>query len=152
MNNKSIYEIALMQKINKISNDVYENISCLDKYPLSVSKKVLEVLISNACLGQNIMPITLGRKKIGEIINHNWLMQYFMEVADEVINYSDEWEYQRLLELVMICIPELKEEILSRGINSENEAIREIIEDYKDCVKMELIPGQGLVSIFKNKE
>lgn len=52
----------------------------------------------------------------------------------------------------MICIPELKEEILSRGINSENEAIREIVEDYKDCVKMELISRQGLVSVFKNKE
>ena len=136
MNNKSTYEIDLMQKVNKISNDLYDDIKNLDKYSLSASKQVLEILIGNACLGQNIMPIRLGREKIGEILNHDWLMKHFMEAADEVIDYSDEWEYRRLVELVMICIPELKESVLSRGMNSEDEEIREVVEDFKDCKEL----------------
>lgn len=55
-----------------------------------------------------------------------------MEVADESINYFDEWEYRRLVELVYIYIPELKEKVLTRGINSVNEEIREVVEDFRD--------------------
>ena len=132
MNSKSTYEIDLIQKVNKISNDLYDDIKNLDKYSLPAAKQVLEILIGNACLGQNILPIRLGREKAGEIINRDWLMKHFMEAADEVIDYSDEWEYRRLVELVMICIPELKESVLSRGMSSEDEEIREVVEDFKE--------------------
>lgn len=125
-----VYEIDLIEKVNKTLDSIYDDISHLDKYPLSVSKKVLGILIQNACVGQNCGPIELGRKKIGEINNRDWLIKYFMEVADENIDYSDEWEYRRLVELVMLCVPELKECVLAKGENSENAEVREVVEDY----------------------
>lgn len=67
-----------------------------------------------------------------EINNRDWLIKYSIEVADENINYSDEWEFRRLVELVMLCVSELKECVLAKGVNSENEEVREVVEDYMD--------------------
>lgn len=82
------------------------------------------------------------RKKIGEINNHDWLIKHFTEVADENIDYSDEWEFRRLVELVMLCAPELKECALSKGTNSENEKAREVVEDYS-YKKYNVVLGNG---------
>jgi len=124
------YETWLAEELQNIDDFPYEDIKLLDKYPIEVSKRVLKVLIENSCLGQNYGPIELGRKKIGEI-DKEWLKQHFIEVANECINFSDEWEYSRLLELVVYAIPELKHRVFEFGINSENEEIREVVEDFQ---------------------
>ena len=126
------YEMMLNNELQKINKFPYKDIQVIDKYPLYISKKVLKVLIENACLGQNIAPIELGRKKINEI-KKEWLNRYFLEVAYSCIDFSDEWEYRRLVELVILDVPELKQKVLEMGRNSENEEIREAAEDYKDC-------------------
>lgn len=70
-------------------------------------------------------------QKISEI-DKNWLKQYFVEVANTCIDYCDEWEYKRLVELVVLVIPELKQEILAFAQKSESEELREILEDFQD--------------------
>ena len=125
------YMRRIIKEINIISEGIFDDVKNLDKYPLDISKQVLRVLIRNSCLGQNCGPIEIGRKKIGEIANREWLVKHFMESADEDINYSDDWEYRRLMELVMLHVPELKEEVLVRGKDSENEEVREVVEEYK---------------------
>ena len=125
------YEAWLIEELQKIDNFPYEDIKLLDKYPLQVSKQVLKVLIENSCLGQNYEPIDLACKKINEI-DKNWLRQYFIEVASSCIGYSDEWEYRRLVELVFGVVPELKQKILEFGAKSENDEIREVVEDFQD--------------------
>ena len=125
------YEVWLIEELQKIDNFPYEDIKILDKYPLEVSKQVLKLLIENSCLGQNYGPIELGRKKINEI-DKNWLKQYFVEVASACIDYSDEWEYRRLVELVLLVVPELKQKILEFGKKSENEEILEVVGEFQD--------------------
>ena len=125
------YETWLIEEIQRINNFPYEDIKSLDKYPLDISKQVLKVLIEHACQGQNYGPIMLGRKKIDEI-DKAWLKQYFIEVASMCIDYSDEWEYRRLMELVVCVIPELKQEVLKLGVQSENEEVREVVEDFQN--------------------
>ena len=127
-----MFEIMLEHRLQKINKFPYKDIRFIDKYPICISQKVLKVLIENACLGQNFGPIELARKKINEI-NKEWLNKYFLEVASSCIDYSDEWEYRRLVELVILVVPELKQKVLNIGKNSKNEEIREVVEDYKDC-------------------
>ena len=103
----------------------------MDEYPLEVSKQVLKILIQNACLGQNLGPIEISRRKIKEI-DRTWLKQYFVEVASTCTNCSDEWEYRRLVELTILIVPELKQEIVQLGMQSENEEVREVIEDFQN--------------------
>lgn len=127
----NMYELWLIERLEKIDNFRYNEINNLHLYPLSISKQVLRVLIENSCLGQNYAPIELGRKKIDEI-DKDWLKQHFLAVAESCIDFSDDWEYRRLLELIVCVIPELKAAALEFGKDSENEDIREVVEDYKE--------------------
>lgn len=128
---KNKYELWLIESLDKIEHFHYEEVRNLHKYPLSVSKQVLKVLIKNSCLGQNYAPIELGRKKINEI-DKEWLKQYFLEVAINCIDFSDDWEYRRLMELIVCVIPELKEEALALVENSADEDIQEVVQDYRE--------------------
>ncbi len=125
------YEAWLIEQLKRIDNFPYEDIKVLDKYPLEVSKQVLKVLIENACLGQNYGPIELGRRKISEV-DRSWLKRYFIDVASTCIDYSDEWEYRRLVELVLFVVPELIHQILEYGKKSENEEVLEVVEEFQD--------------------
>ncbi len=59
----NMYEMWLVEELQKINKFSYEDIRLIDKYPLCISQKVLKLLIENACLGQNFGPIELARKK-----------------------------------------------------------------------------------------
>lgn len=58
---------------------------------------------------------------------------YFLDVAKECIEFTDYWEYRRLLELIVIVLPEVKVEALKLCEDSEDEDILEVIEDYKEA-------------------
>ncbi len=109
----------------------YQDIKHLDEYPYDISKGVLRILIENACLGQNYAPIELARKKISEI-SVEWLKENVLEVAKSCIDFEDEWEYRHLMELIIEVIPELKNELLIIGENSENDEVKEIVEELRE--------------------
>lgn len=123
------YEIWLANELQKINNFSYGDIRILDEYPLDISKKILKILIEHACLGQNYGPIELARKRINEI-NKDWLEENFFEVALSCIDFADEWEYRRLVELVVLDVPELLPTVLDKGRDSANEEVREVVEEY----------------------
>ena len=64
----NMYEAWLIEEIQSIDNFPYEDIKVLDKYPLDISKQVLEVLIERSCLGQNYGSIDISRKKSMKLI------------------------------------------------------------------------------------
>ena len=128
---KNMYETWLIKKMQCIDGFSSEDVSELDKYPLEVSKRVLKLLIENSCLGQNYGTIEISRRKINKI-DKCWLKRYFVEVASSCVDYSDEWEYRRLVELTAFVIPELKQEILKFGMLSENEEVREVANDFQN--------------------
>ncbi len=53
-------------------------------------------------------------------------------MAKECIDFSDYWEYRRLLELIVLVLPEVKLEALKICEDSEDEDIRDVIDDYKE--------------------
>ena len=57
---------------------------------------------------------------------------HFLDVAKGCIDFSDYWEYRRLLELIVLVLPEVKTTALKICEDSEDEDIREVIEDYKE--------------------
>lgn len=125
------YEERLMRELQSIHWHKYEEIKYLDKYPYVISRKVLRILIESACQPQNYGYIELGRKKISEI-SVEWLKENLLEVAKSCIDFDDEWEYRRMMELVNEVVPELKNELFKLGENSENDEVREVVEDFRD--------------------
>lgn len=126
-----IYEKRLIDDLETVQAGCYSDINNLHNYPEELASQILRKLIEWACQPQNVTPILLARKKLDEI-NKDWLKHYFLDVAKACIDFSDYWEYRRLVELVVFVLPELKQEILQLGAQSENEEVREVVEDFKD--------------------
>lgn len=124
-------EKRIIEDIETIKVGCYGDIDNLHKYPQKLSRQILRKLIEWACQPQNDTPIVLARKKINEI-NKEWLKIHFLDVAKMCIDFSDYWEYRRLLELIVLVLPEVKLDALKICENSEDEDILEVIEDYKD--------------------
>ena len=66
------------------------------------------------------------------------MIKYFIEVADENIDYSDEWEYKRLVELVMLCVPELKECIQMKLWRIMEESSMKLVPFFKSIIEQDL--------------
>ncbi|MCR5460124.1 MAG: hypothetical protein K6F51_09530 [Acetatifactor sp.] len=127
---------AICEELNHIEGFQYEEIENLHHYPLHVARKVLRVLIEYACSVTNDWPMSLARKEAKKI-NKDWLKCHFLEVADLSIDYSDDWEYRRLLELAQLTVPQLIPDIVERGIHSSNEEVREAAQDFSEYVQTE---------------
>ena len=125
------YEEWLIKELQCIHGFKYQDFKHLDKYSYDISKDVLRILIENACLGQNYAPVELARKKISEI-SAEWLKENLLEIASSCIDFEDEWEYRRLMELIIVVIPELKNQLLIIGENSANAEVKEVVEDFRD--------------------
>ena len=121
----------LQEELNKIEGFQVDQICVLDQYPLYISRKVLSVLMHNACVGQSEGPRLLAKECI-KSIDVNWLEKHFLEVADLSIDYSDDWDYRRLLELVTDTVPKLLSDVIERGIHSSNEEVREAAQDFSE--------------------
>ena len=125
------YEKRIMDDIESVQVGCYSDIDNLHKYPQELSKQILRRLIEWACQPQNDTLIILARKKINEI-DKDWMKVHFLDVAKGCIDFSDYWEYRRLLELIVLVLPEVKTIALKICEDSEDEDIREVIEDYKE--------------------
>ena len=126
------YEKRMVEDIEAVQVGCYNDIHNLHKYPKEISGQILGKLIEWACQPQNVTAIILARKKIDEI-NKDWLKLCLLDVAGEYIDFSDYWEYRRLLELVVQVLPELRTAALELCGDSEDEDIREVIEDFRFC-------------------
>ena len=72
----------------------------------------------------------MGRRKISEI-PIEWLELNLVCTVKNYFDYSDDWNYRRLLEVVVESVPKLTEEILLLNENTDRQDILEIIDDFK---------------------
>ena len=128
-----VYEKRIMADIEAVQVGAYFNMVNIDKYPQEIACLILQKLLEWACQPQNVTAIVTARNKISEI-DKDWLKRYFIEVVRKCIDFSDDWEYRRLMELVVFVVPELKDDALELVKNSENENIQEVVQDYKNYV------------------
>ena len=107
-----------------------EDICSLDKYDEYAAEKALRLLLEYACYGQNIEGIELGRREIAKI-PRKWLKSHLLTVVKRDFEYSDYWNYRRLLELVVELVPELKDDMLSINCGTTDPDLIDVIDDYR---------------------
>ena len=107
-----------------------EDIGSLDKYDEYTAEKAFSVLLGWACYGQHMEGIELGRREIAKI-PRVWLKSHLLAVVKNDFEYSDYWNYRRLLELVVELAPELKNDILSINSGTTNPDLIDVIDDYR---------------------
>ena len=130
MNDPNWREKKMKEQLCEINGFQIEDLSKLDMYEVDVIRKVLVILLEWACYPQNEAGIMLGRRKIAEV-PIKCLELNLMHVIKNSFDYSDYWNYRRLLELIDEFVPNLKKEALCINENSEDPDIIDVINDYK---------------------
>lgn len=123
-------EERLKEELNRIDGFQIDDLCRLDMYNKDIAQKVLSILLEWACYGQNVAGIMMGRRKISEI-PIEWLELNLVFTVKNYFDYSDDWNYRRLLEVVVESVPKLTEEILLLNENTDSQDILEIIDDFK---------------------
>ena len=123
-------EERLKEELNRIDGFQIDDLCRLDMYNKDIAQKVLSILLEWACYGQNEAGIMMGRRKISEI-PIEWLELNLVCTVKNYFDYSDDWNYRRLLEVVVESVPKLTEEILLLNENTDRQDILEIIDDFK---------------------
>lgn len=125
------YEEKIRKKINKIANeDIYFK-------PLEIMQKSEDVvdgiiceLLSNACCGQNVLPIEISRRLL-RTFPIEWICCKIKKLVFQSININDDWDYRRLLELAELISKDLLIWAISLSDNSEDPDIIEASNDFK---------------------
>lgn len=124
------YEDRLKQELYEVDGFLIEEICNISTYEEQVSEKVLFILLQWACYGQNESGILFGREQIATIPK-KWLQGHLLTVVKNDFEYTDDWNYRRLLELVSEQVPELMEDVLLINSDTNNLDLLEVIEDFR---------------------
>ena len=71
-----------------------------------------------------------GREQIAKIPK-KWLQEHLLTVIKNDFEYTDDWNYRRLLELVSKEVPELTENVLLINSDTNNPDLLEVIADFR---------------------
>jgi len=126
----SDYEQCIKNELETIIPEIYDNLNNINGYSNDRAEKILRVLLEYSCLSQNHANITISRELICKI-NAEWLKSHYKEVAISTINFNDDWEYRRLLEVIDESMPDYLKWAINIGKGSNNEEIREIAQEFE---------------------
>lgn len=130
-------EELLKQELYKVNGFLIEELCNISTYEKQVSEKVLSILLQWACYGQNESGILFGREQIATIPK-KWLQEHLLTVVKNNFEYTDDWNYRRLLELVSKQVPELMEDVLLINSDTNNPDLLEVIEDFQKVIPLKL--------------
>jgi hypothetical protein len=115
--------------LDAISPELAADLSAVTALPAAQADRVVAEILSCACQATHASLIELGREAAASL-PRQWLMEQIERVADRTLNYDDEWEYRRLLELYKHLDDALLSRLVHRGINSKNSEIAEAAGDF----------------------
>ena len=124
-------EERLSDSIDEFWKGGLSQISDLHKIPNEIGLEVLKIIMSTACHRQNIAPIELANEVIRKV-DREWLRKNMIVAAEEIVCFEDDWDYIRLLEMIHRNVPELLEWGISKGIDSKDENIIDVVEQFKE--------------------
>lgn len=85
--------------------------------------------LGDACQASGAPAIIRGRNKI-YALPRQWVIDNIHSIAQEVLNFFDEWEYRRLLEVYEELDKGLLKKLVAIGLESSNEEVREAADDF----------------------
>lgn len=80
-----------------------------------------------------------------------WVLAHVEQIAEDAIDWDDEWHYRRLLELYAMLDPRLLPRATERGLTSPNVEVREAAEEFRNPAYVESIRAdftRSLIQMF----
>jgi len=128
---ENMFEQDIHNALNKILQDSYKHINIIDIYPRDKSREVLGLLLDYACKGQTQAYINIARRLIMQI-PHAWIKENFIPVASSIIDFNDDWEYRRMLEVTELLSQELLAWGVQIGQSSDDPEVKEASVDFEE--------------------
>jgi hypothetical protein len=124
------YTEQIKIEINTIAEkNIYDDINEIYLLSDKKSNDVIKSLIKYACWATNDLLIILSRNLFSSM-KKEWVSSKIKLLAEDVIDFNDEWEYRRLLELADIISEDLLEWAIKKSVGSYNEEVLEAANDF----------------------
>lgn len=129
LNPANSYHMHFKAFLEAISPDLVTDFAAVAALPAPQADRVIAEILSCACQATHASPIELGRDAAASL-PRPWLLKRIEGIADRTLNYDDDWEYRRLLELYERLDAGLLSRLASSGIASPNDDIAEAAQDF----------------------
>jgi len=126
----NIHENRLRRSVEAVSSDARQMLDRLDTLQPDVSLHVLQIILGFACTAQHAGSIRAGRTAF-EKIPQKWLATHLQEVVGRSLDLADEWNYRRLLELLVNFMPDMFNMYVNVGLSSDSIEIFEVAKDLR---------------------
>jgi hypothetical protein len=124
------YLTRLVGRLDKYEPDLWNHLDRVPLLPANTGREILAEFLGIASQAQNLGNIHLGRNAI-LTLPREWTLLNIDAAADETIDFSDEWEYRRLLELYKELASELLRRLVQRGLTGSSDDIRCVAQEYR---------------------
>lgn len=125
------HDELLRKKIESEVPDALRDLEYPDRLSDTQGRKIVSIVLGFACCAQSVGAIEAGRRIFGRL-PEKWTENHFAEVAMTAVDFDDEWEYRRLLELLRIMNSKEMPVCIDVGLRSENSEIVEIAKEFQD--------------------
>lgn len=123
------YQERLNLRIDSLSPNISSSIDRIGAIDPGVALKILEELVSAACQATHTAAIVAGRTAIAKI-PAEWLEPNLLKAVKTRLNLHDDWEFQRLLELLKEVRPSMIGKFVTAGFSSPDFDVREAAVDW----------------------
>jgi hypothetical protein len=125
------YETQIMTEINQlVGKDIYGNFEKLPSLSEEKSKLIIVALLRYACCCAHNSPIIIARNMLSSL-PHDWIADRIRLLSSSAIDFSDDWDYRRLLELAQIISDDLLNWVIEQSIGSDSVEILEAANDFR---------------------
>jgi len=122
------YPAEFVKDMRKIDAALPEGLPRVDRLTPSSAHRALACALSLACQTQNIANIELGRAGILAMPT-KWVAARIVPVAMAVLDFGDEWEFRRFLELLGLIDCRLARAFIAGVKVGLAEDLREAVDD-----------------------
>ena len=126
------YELQISDEMNEIAGkDIYNNINYIYSLDYDKIEALIKLLLEYACWATNHLLINISRNFLSAI-DSKLLFNYVCDLASVCIDFNDEWECRRFMELSKIISDEMLKWAITQVKCSNNAEVIEAISDYEN--------------------
>ena len=126
---ESQFARSFRNKLDAFSPGLASDIGSLLALGEETIQRVLCFLVESACMSQGTEAISLGCEKLQALPR---LLGRIEAVAADIINFDDDYEYRRLVELAALLDKSFTRRLIERGLKSQNADVRDVAAEFKD--------------------
>ncbi|WP_042726297.1 hypothetical protein [Chthoniobacter flavus] len=126
---KDLYDDRLYSRLEAILPGAKTRLETIAELEIQIAAQLAVEILATCCQAQNVGVITAGRRAFVRM-PQNWINEHLPEFVDRAVNFSDDWEYRRFLEVLDGVGSPLLEQYCAIGAASNNPEIREVANDF----------------------